>query len=668
MANQKLSATVQIGSVLERSVKKNIGFIRSGLEGVGDEIKTIAGRQKELSKQRKVLEKEGRSVAELDREYEDLGRQLDTLKRKQERWTRAAQSSQRVGQDFRRMTGNITRVARNTAVAVGAVGTAIFGLASSTATLGDDVAKTADSLGVGVEAFQELRYAAERSGVPVEKFDSSMTAFVKRLGEAKEGTGPAADAIEALGLRVGDLLAMKPEDALGEIAARMQDVENPAERASIAADLFSRSGVGMVNMLRDGKTGLDELRQAARETGYVLSEDTTRSAEAFQDSLLDARLTVVGLKNIVGAELMPVVQRSMDQFADWAKGSRDEIEAFAEQTVASLERALPVVGQVASGLGEVAGTVGRVTAKVADMVGGWDNFGMILGGVMASKAIASVATFAFSVGRLGFAMWALVPALPIVAGGIKAIGLALLANPIGLAVTAIAGGAYLIIRNWEPIEAFFVDMWGYVQTKFEAAQAWVGATIDKFTNVENISAAWQAVQDKLGAVMDWLAEKFDWAMGKIQPVIDALKFVRDKAGSVFSNTGPGSAANPYPPGHPLHRPQKRARGGSFRPGGVLVGEKGPELRYESQAGYIAHNRATERIAALSAGARANIEGAAATMGAGSGGGSVVNNISINAGGMSPAALVDELERRLRTAASGSLYDDPRGYGQYGGIA
>jgi len=51
-------------------------------------------------------------------------------------------------------------------------------------------------------------------------------------------------------------------------------------------------------------------------------------------------------------------------------------------------------------------------------------------------------------------------------------GRALLMNPIGLAITAIAGGAYLIIKYWQPIVGFFKDLWGTVTGIFKAA--WEG--------------------------------------------------------------------------------------------------------------------------------------------------------------------------------------------------
>lgn len=64
------------------------------------------------------------------------------------------------------------------------------------------------------------------------------------------------------------------------------------------------------------------------------------------------------------------------------------------------------------------------------------------------------------------------------AGGLKRVGQtfiwlgrALLMNPIGLVITAIAGAAYLIYRYWEPISGFFSGVWSQVQTAFDGGIA-----------------------------------------------------------------------------------------------------------------------------------------------------------------------------------------------------
>ena len=174
----------------------------------------------------------------------------------------------------------------------------MFGLASSTAQLGDDVAKTADKLGIGIEELQELRYAAERSGVSTSSFDTALEKMTKNIGLALEGTGAQKDALDALGLSAEDLASMLPDDALGVIAERMRGVSTQAEKAALANDIFGRSGIGMLNMLRDGSAGLWQLQEDARRTGYVLSEEAARDGEVFQDTLLDTHTPKAGKKEI----------------------------------------------------------------------------------------------------------------------------------------------------------------------------------------------------------------------------------------------------------------------------------------------------------------------------------------------------------------------------------
>lgn len=700
--NQRLDATITIGSVLSKSFGKNIGLIKGGLGSVGDKIKEVQNRQKELSRQRRVLEREGRSVDALDREYEELGRTLDALRRKQENWERAARASNRVGRDFGRMTSEVGRFARRAAIGIGAVTGATFGLASSTAALGDDVAKTADKLGFGIEAYQELRYAAERSGVSVETFDSSMTAFAKRMGEAAQGTGEARKALDELGLSAEELVEMEPDQALGLIADRMQDIESPAERAAIAAKLFSRAGVGMVNMLRDGGNGLRDLRDDARQTGYVLSEEAARDSEVFQDTLLNLQLTFKGLKNTIGAELMPVVTRSMQDIGQYLRDNRDGVERFAAKFASLTERAVPVLGDLARGLGNVATKVGEGVAKVAEWVGGWDNLGAIIGTVLAGKALASIGGFAISVGKLGAAMWSLSGAGPLVAAGIRAIGAALMANPIGLVIAGIAGGAYLIWRNWDTIQPKLRA----VVDKIGEGFTWVwenviSPVIDLFKAAGNgIVAAWETTKEKIGAVLEWIGAKFEWLASKISPVLEGIKWVVDKGVGALSALGIGGGGGVDPeqaaresasdrqsglgadrqgavleaqrrrlralgvPDAQLPPVQARAVGGAFaarRP--LLVGERGPELMYPGRGGYVAHNRALERLAGLSdrvvrAGAR-EVAGAARQ---------IVQNITINAQGLSAQQIADELDRRRRQAENDALFDLPAGYGQYGSVA
>jgi hypothetical protein len=53
----------------------------------------------------------------------------------------------------------------------------------------DTIGKTADKIGVGVEALQELRFAAKASGVEQQALDMALQRFTQRTAEAAQGHG-----------------------------------------------------------------------------------------------------------------------------------------------------------------------------------------------------------------------------------------------------------------------------------------------------------------------------------------------------------------------------------------------------------------------------------------------------------------------------------------------
>jgi hypothetical protein len=90
-------------------------------------------------------------------------------------------------------------------------------------------------------------------------------------------------------------------------------------------------------------------------------------------------------------------------------------------------------------------------------------------------------TAANGVWLAGRAAWMAAPAvftavgtaLRFVGSGILWVGRALLMNPIGLAVTAIAGAVYLIYKYWDPLKGWFSALWEDIKSSFAAVYDWV---------------------------------------------------------------------------------------------------------------------------------------------------------------------------------------------------
>lgn len=78
------------------------------------------------------------------------------------------------------------------------------------------------------------------------------------------------------------------------------------------------------------------------------------------------------------------------------------------------------------------------------------------------------------------------------------LGRALLMNPIGLAITAIALGAYLIYRYWEPIKGFFGSLWSEIKTAFNGGFAGIAGLIINFSPLGLFYRAFAGVMSYFG--------------------------------------------------------------------------------------------------------------------------------------------------------------------------
>lgn len=150
----------------------------------------------------------------------------------------------------------------------------------------DALAKTADKIGITTDLLQELNFAAERSGISTGALAGNMTAFVKRVGEARQATGPLVGFLKKYDETLLDAIknSKNQEEALELIAEAIKNASTATDRAAIANAAFSRSGIDMVNMLKDGKKGLGEFQRAAHDAGLVIEESLLRTAEDVNDA------------------------------------------------------------------------------------------------------------------------------------------------------------------------------------------------------------------------------------------------------------------------------------------------------------------------------------------------------------------------------------------------
>lgn len=458
--------------------------------------------------------------------------------------------SRRVG--FDRLAASLTRAGRATGdlyrgaqrvgrrlAMVGALGAAsIAGITHATAAGGDELGKFSDQVGMQAQELQEWQYAAERMGITQDRFNSSLESFVRRLGDARAGQGELYSRLRDSNPQLLQQLtnARDTGEALEIYMQALEGSEDRLERNQLAAAAFTRQGMQMSRMVREGMEELRAMRDRASEFGHVMSDEAIAQSEKFSDQMLDMRKTMQGVRNTIGGALMPVFGDLMDRLSvlviEHQPAIREWAETFAERLPGRLERlraefdqlitTLQPVAAVASDLVDRFGAVNVAAAALGLMVGAplivpaLKLSAALLGvGAALVRVTASLTVLALkAVPPAIKALWAVggvvvslarglmtlaMRAIPLVAAGLRALGAAALANPVVAIVTAIAAGAALLIANWDTVGPWFRDLWdgfvGHVQSAWEAVENFLG-----FDPLDVVSDLWGGLTDYIGDV------------------------------------------------------------------------------------------------------------------------------------------------------------------------
>ncbi len=205
---------------------------------------------------------------------------------------------------------------------VAGAGAGLFALASSAAAAGDRAAKMSQALGLSAEALQELGFAAQIGGASTAELETGLRTLSRTVFEASQGSAEYAENFERLGIVVNNVDgSIKASDViLGEIADKFRTMPDGIEKTALAQEFFGRAGAKLIPLLKEGSDGIDALRQEARDLGGVLSGKALKDSEEFQDAMLRLNTSFLGVKNIVGAALIPIFIDLAGTFTEFTKG------------------------------------------------------------------------------------------------------------------------------------------------------------------------------------------------------------------------------------------------------------------------------------------------------------------------------------------------------------
>lgn len=231
----------------------------------------------------------------------------------------------------------------------------------------DGLAKSAARLGTTAASLQFLRFQAGLFGISVEQMDKAMLNFTRRLGEATQGTGQAARALDILGLNAEDLIRMPLDERMETLRKALSGVSSTAERVNLAYQIMGRQGAMLVPMLTQQDAAAQSVRDRFEAMNITLSQADTSAVEAMNDSLSVLRMLIDAVWQRVTVALAP----SIDAFAqrmEKASAQAEAVNTAARRILKVIAVGKAVISDLGRGLQALAVGAGLAFASVGHAV------------------------------------------------------------------------------------------------------------------------------------------------------------------------------------------------------------------------------------------------------------------------------------------------------------
>lgn len=178
----------------------------------------------------------------------------------------------------------------------------------------DQIAKTAQRIGLSTVHLSELRHIASLSGMSFDELSAAVARFARNAAKGN-------DVLAAFGIstRNADRSSRDMMRILEEVAERFAGMPGDMQKTAIAIELFGRGGARMIPLLNQGSAGLRELAREARGLGVVVAPSTARQAEQSRDNIYRLHTAVEGLAFELVRRLAPSLIEITDRTIRWVR-------------------------------------------------------------------------------------------------------------------------------------------------------------------------------------------------------------------------------------------------------------------------------------------------------------------------------------------------------------
>jgi TP901 family phage tail tape measure protein len=358
----------------------------------------------------------------------------------------------------------------------------------------------------GARALAPLLVMADQAGMAGEAAGNAYRKVFQYAMDADK-VGKANSLLKASGSKVKlDFTDGKGEfGGLDKMFAQLKQLEklNTQDRLAVIKKLFGDDAetLQVVSLLiSKGAVGYAQVQQ--KMAAQASLQQRVNLQLGTLKNLWDAASgTFVNALATMGETIAP----ELKQLTEWLGSVAGRLQAWAKEN----PRLAGTLFKIAAVLVVVVAVAGALAIALGTMLMPFAGLQMALvtaGPLFASlgSGIASIATKVF----------------PLLMTALRAVGAAMLTNPVGLILTGIAVAAYLIYRNWDRIGPWFSALWAGIKGAAATAWEWIkgifawtplGLIISNWDRIGPwFSALWEGIKGAASTAWEWIKGIFAW--------------------------------------------------------------------------------------------------------------------------------------------------------------
>lgn len=357
-------------------------------------------------------------------------------------------------------------------------------------------------------------------------FSSALTGStepLKRLGIQINQASMEAYAL-ANGFVQADVDTLKLKKSLVDIEAA-QIKHNEAVKKYGAESLEARTALADLELKEQAR---DKLMEGSKVTldnqtkAQVLLamayEQSGDALEAYTEENLDAKTQMaLFAKDMqdLGAEFGEVLLPILKDLLGFLRDLISRFSGMDDRT----KKVIVVVGGLVAAIGPLLILIGSMATGLASIIG-------LFGGTTVAAGGATVATAGFGASMAA----ALLPILAVIA-----------------AVALVAAGVYLLIKNWDTVKEFFLNLWESIKDIFAATWEWLKDLFFRYHPIGLVIKNWDTIKEFFGDLWERVKDIFSGAMRAVAgfvidrflAIVSFLIGIRDRIVGIFDKVKDG---------------------------------------------------------------------------------------------------------------------------------